>query len=623
MDRFISHLLVLLLVLGCGPQTISARSATRAAPSSSNAHGTRQADKISGELATSLNAALEEEFKRHHLASLCVSVFDRARVTHELCLGQTNREEDAEATLDALYRWGSNSKLFVMLALLKLADAGNISLDDPLLRHVPNFYLRPPAPHHPESATWRLTDITLRSMLTHHSGIPGEYLPAFLTQRPFALGEFPTRIAQLRAQSPTWVAHSYSNLAYTLLGLVVQNVAQQPFAEYMHQVLFTPLNMPSASFEITPQNASRLARSYDAQGLLLPRYQLSMVPAGGLVASTRDMAQFGRIMLNHGQTALGPLVSRRSFDAALTRQNENVALDFDLQQGLAWFINRRPIERVGPTVEHGGSIAGHHSAFLLSLKHGYGVVAVTNSDQGAPAVQQVALAALELFLKHTQRQSSRSSGASPAMRATRSPAAPATSPLELAQWEGYYTSPLGPAELYVRGDRLQTEAFGQKLRLKPTADGSLEIFLHTWAFFDLQPKQIAPLRLRLLHVEERDVIAADTPRGRERLALRFQPRPASETWRRRVGTYIHKYPSGEFPLVPGVRLILDEHHSLFAQVVDHPSAHVSGPGQPLYIIDEQSAVGQGLGRNQATELRFDEAGRLNLMGLWFTRVTQP
>jgi CubicO group peptidase (beta-lactamase class C family) len=618
MDRFIIRLALLAypLLLGCGPHVHSGRASSHTTPSTRDAHKEPTVGKLSRDFSARLSAAVEEEFKRHHLASVCVVVFDRQRIAYELCLGQTNREDDLAATLDVPYRWGSNSKLFVMMSILQLVDAGKIKLDDPLLRHVPNFSLGPPAPHHPESVTWQLTDITLRSMLTHHSGIPGEYLPAFLTQRPFALDEFPARIAQLRAQSPTWVAHSYSNLAYTLLGLVVQNVAQVPFAEYVQTHLFAPLDMQSASFEITDQNAAHLARSYDAQGLLLPRYQLSMVPAGGLIASTRDMVQLGRAVLNHGQTTAGPLVSRQLFAAALTRQNAKVALDFDVQQGLAWFINRRPIQRVGPTVEHGGSIAGHHSAFLLSLEHGYGVLCVTNSDQGAQAVQQLAVSALELALKHSAHKSERKRA-----HAQR-PAVTTVAPPSLVQWEGNYTTPFGPAELFAREDRLETEVFGQQVRLKPTRDGSLEIFLHKWAFFDLQPKQIAPFKLRLVRVEERDVIVADTPRGRERLAVRYQPRPASETWLLRAGTYIPVYPRGDFPLVPGVRLSVTAQDTLLAHVVDGISSTAGAPGQPLYIIDEQSAVGQGLGRNQASELRFDQAGRLNVMGLWLKRVDQ-
>src|SRR6187402_2190577 len=319
-------LLQLLLVQGCGHQAAGAQSSSQAVSPAHDARPEFQSGQLPDGLGRRLNAAVEDEFKRLHLASICLVLFDRQGIVHEVSLGQANREDDVAATLDTPYRWGSNSKLFVMLALLQLVDEGKVSLDDPLLRHVPNFSLQPPSPHHPESATWRLTDITLRSMLTHHSGIPSEYFSAFLSQHPFALAEFPARIAQMHAQSPVWVAHSYSNLAYTLLGLVVQNVAQRPFSEYVRERLFAPLRMQSASFEITAPLATRLARSYDAQGLLLPRYRLSMTPAGGLNASTRDMVQFGRVVLNHGQAEGGPLVTRALFDAALTRQNARVAL---------------------------------------------------------------------------------------------------------------------------------------------------------------------------------------------------------------------------------------------------------------------------------------------------------
>ena len=110
------------------------------------------------------------------------------------------------------------------------------------------------------------------------------------------------RIA-LRASFPAWLVHSYSNLGYTLLGMVVERVSGQRFDAYVRQHLFEPIGMPRASFAWTPDLEKAVAAPYDLNGRRRLLYKTSMKPAGALVASVHEMGAFASALLDEGRTA--------------------------------------------------------------------------------------------------------------------------------------------------------------------------------------------------------------------------------------------------------------------------------------------------------------------------------
>src|SRR5690606_34881966 len=80
-------------------------------------------------------------------------------------------------------------------------------------------------------------------------------------------------------------------------------------------------------------------------------------------------------------------------------QNRGVALDFDAETGLAWFLDPLPTRWFGKNAAHGGGLPHYSSAFMLLPDSKLAVVLVTNSQRGAGAVQQLARRALQLALE--------------------------------------------------------------------------------------------------------------------------------------------------------------------------------------------------------------------------------
>lgn len=165
---------------------------------------------------------------------------------------------------DSQYRIASITKTFTVLGVLYQHAAGNLSLDDPVDQYITEL-------SGPESGVLPWKDITLRSLASQLSGIPcnrTQLLKYFLQKQPlFAPNQRST----------------YSNVAYELLGLVLENVTGLPYEEYMEQAIFKPLNLSSTT----------LSKPSDSHAVLpLGQYFWDVAqgvhsPTGGITAAPR------------------------------------------------------------------------------------------------------------------------------------------------------------------------------------------------------------------------------------------------------------------------------------------------------------------------------------------------
>ena len=149
------------------------------------------------------------------------------------------------------FRMASHSKLFTATAVMQLREQGKLRLDDPVAKYLPWFKVVPAEAEDPP--------ITIEELLTHSSGLPREAGAHWTTF------DFPTR-DELRALLPARVAPfapevrwKYSNLAYSVAGLIVEAVSGQSYADYIQREIFQPLGMNASSVD---KNVSGLAVGY-------------------------------------------------------------------------------------------------------------------------------------------------------------------------------------------------------------------------------------------------------------------------------------------------------------------------------------------------------------------------
>jgi D-alanyl-D-alanine carboxypeptidase len=371
------------------------------------------------------------------------------------------------ATPQTLYRLGSITKTLTATAIVQLRDAGKLSLEDPVTRFLPTFTIGNPFPGAPA--------ITLRHLLTHTSGLPREGALPYWTSH-----EFPTRAELLAAVAgqtlfaPPGESYRYSNLGMGLLGHVIEAASGRPYADYLAEAVFQPLEMSSSTAAPTAEHHERLATPYlrlraDGSRGVFDYYDLgALAAAGNAVSSLEDLARFAALQFRDGPAGGEQILS--GYSLREMQRAQFVQPSWSGGRGLGFAVGR---DADTTFVSHGGWVGGNRTHLLLVPAEKIAVLVLINADDGNPAV--FARKAYDLL--------------APAIARARKPAAPAAAPkVADPAWQKYlgtYTDPWGwETEVLILGGELvlydrdyppAEEPGADITRLKPRPDGSFEM----------------------------------------------------------------------------------------------------------------------------------------------------
>ena len=293
---------------------------------------------------------------------------------------------DKKLAPDSVLHWASVSKPLVAVAIMQLAEAGKLSLDDPVTEHVPYFSMADP----------RAKDITLRQLLTHTAGMPDveDYQWDQPQHDPEALWRWIKEQTDRELLFAPGTDRQYSNIGFELLGLVIEMVAEESFEDYMAAHLFVPMQMRTSSFI-----ASEIPSELRVKGHVgAPERQLAAhypynrrhAPSSTLNSSIVDMANFAMAMLNGGAFGSARILSPESMKE-MWSSAWSWPEDPNRLSGLGWNLG---IPWGGIfAASHGGQDDGFRSFLYLAPARGVGIFMVSN-DENAP-VQLIMRAALE------------------------------------------------------------------------------------------------------------------------------------------------------------------------------------------------------------------------------------
>jgi CubicO group peptidase (beta-lactamase class C family)/D-alanyl-D-alanine dipeptidase len=299
-------------------------------------------------------------------------------------LGFADTGRKIPATPDTIYRVGSVSKLFTDTAIMQLVEKGEIDLDAPVTRYLPQF--------HPNNLFGKA--ITLRELMSHRSG---------LVREP-PLGHYfdssdPTLQATVESLNTTTLIYppgthtKYSNAAIAVVGYLLQQHTGQPFTDYVREAVLKPLGMESSSFVPTPEVHEHLAKAviqtYDGRILPAPTFELGMAPAGCMYSSILDLAKFLNMLFAGGEGKQGRVLKTETLQQMWRPQfvGGNFGIGFHLSQ-----LDGHSL------VGHGGAIYGFATEVQALPQDKLGAVVVTTSDSANAAMTKIANQALRLML---------------------------------------------------------------------------------------------------------------------------------------------------------------------------------------------------------------------------------
>jgi CubicO group peptidase (beta-lactamase class C family) len=297
---------------------------------------------------------------------------------------------------DAVYHWASITKTLTAIAILQLRDQRRLTLDDPIVRYVPEL-------RQVHDGFGPIDDITLRMLLSHSAGFQNPTWP-YSDGRPWEPFE-PTRWDQLVAMMPyqelgfrPGSRFGYSNPAFIYLARVIEALSGDPWAVYVQKNIWTPLGLTESFVGRSPYHlAGRRARSYtvrmDSGGVARteanpPEFDPGItIPNGGWNAPVADLVKYLAFLTHadHGDSALAARydgVLRHATLEEMWRPVVPLAAAGSLEEafGLSFYLYRRGDRTI---VGHTGEQSGFRTFFFLDPASSTAVVGVLNTTNEA------------------------------------------------------------------------------------------------------------------------------------------------------------------------------------------------------------------------------------------------
>jgi CubicO group peptidase (beta-lactamase class C family) len=228
--------------------------------------------------------------KENRLPGAAVGIVHEDKLVWSKGIGFADVRKKRRADTKTLYRIASITKTFTATAIMQLRDAGKLDLDDRAVDYIPEL----------GAASGSLDQLTIRRMLSHESGLQSE--PPGTDWSNVLYESDPdrnlARAADISTTVPPSTQWKYSNLAYQLLGEIVQRVSGMPYQRYVRTKLFSPLKMTATSFDPVPQRLrTRKATGYEPRFLsdeleVAPREHDIFGAEGGLWSCVEDLARW-------------------------------------------------------------------------------------------------------------------------------------------------------------------------------------------------------------------------------------------------------------------------------------------------------------------------------------------
>jgi CubicO group peptidase (beta-lactamase class C family) len=355
-------------------------------------------DKLIAQLEPEINRTLIEG----KIPSATIALISGDQVIWTGAYGQSNLWARTPAVPSTVYLIGSTFKAMATVAMLQLMEQGKFKLDDRVNDYLSDFKIQGEDPAKP---------VTFRHIFTHVSGLPGDFgpIPVWGDGGIPSFEEYFGKSLKL-AQQPM-EKEVYSNMAFTLVGYLVQKLSGVPFKKYMQDNIFKPLEMYNTAFNPRPDMDERLAVPYiydvnTAATTPAERLKAVVWPAGLVYGTVLDQANWLIMNLNGGMFKGKRVISEQALNQMHTLQYEKFKGPVEglwggaeAGFGLTWWVEKRNSEL---HFAHSGSVPGYTAFLLGNRDQKLGFAILTNGNRAHPHLIKLADKALELMKAHSK-----------------------------------------------------------------------------------------------------------------------------------------------------------------------------------------------------------------------------
>lgn len=429
---------------------------------------------------------IEQEMDDSDVTGLSIALVDDQKLVWSAGFGYSDVENKVTATADTPYRMGSIAKIITASAAMQMAERGQVDIDQPLSHYLPGFSFK--------SRFSSNEPVTPRNIMTHHSGLPSNYLNGMTTSPPPYFASLVDVVKNEYAAYPPNYIFAYSNLGMTLLGAALEQRSGKPYAAYIADNFFQPLGMESSYFSAEPP-----IKGYKDGELSMP-LPLRDLPSGGLVSSVSDLGNFLMMVFAGGKYNDQQIMHPETLQEMLRPQNNAIPLDLDLRMGLGWMLSSFDDRHGIVSAGHGGSLLDFHSMLLALPDRKLGVIVASNSATSMGMVNKVADEALRSMLETKF-------GIAPAVKEHKDTESDTPLPQStLDAYTGYFDTVVGLVKVSNQSGDLNAEVMGHTFTLPPQNDGWLGIKYKLLGMVPVSVSALDHIRLNLDRIDGREVL---------------------------------------------------------------------------------------------------------------------
>jgi CubicO group peptidase (beta-lactamase class C family) len=309
--------------------------------------------------------------------AVSVAVIRNFKIDWARAWGVKDVKTGEAASVDTLFQAASISKPVAAMASLRAVQDGRFALDQDINTILKSWKL----PARPSSSG---EIVTPRTLMSHTSGTDDGFgFPGYLPDAPRPTivqildGVPPSNRGSVRVGRPPMTGFKYSGGAVMIQQLALTDVIGKPFPQIMRETVLGPIGMTNSTYEqpLPPDWQSRAAHAHDSSGQAMNAawHVYPEHAAAGLWTTPTDLAKFA---IEVQQTLAGrstKVLSRTMAQEMVTPVGVGpFAVGFTIsKEGEGWYFS------------HGGSNAGFRCDLIAHRSKGYGVVIMTNGDNGA------------------------------------------------------------------------------------------------------------------------------------------------------------------------------------------------------------------------------------------------
>ncbi|MCO6451399.1 MAG: alpha/beta fold hydrolase [Caldilineales bacterium] len=331
-----------------------------------------------------IEALVEKTMMNNYLPGLAIGIVKDGEVVYAEGFGVGNVEEENPVTTQSLFNVGHVTNLFTAAAVMQLVEQGLVDLDAPVTDYLPYFSLDDP----------RFTDIIVRQLLAHTSGLPGVGIEVDAEWKRMGHDNPDNEEGALERlvrglddvtllADPGGTETMFSNISYDTLGDIIAKVSGQSYEDYMTANILEPLGMDQSTFILDDADAALLTTAYqrDAATNELSEWgffpsNMQHNPAIGLISNVDDMTKWAAALLNGGELN-GVRILQADTVAEMWSPTSHMGWGGIFQDfGTGWAVADVDGHRLGWMV---GDVPGQISNIALAPDEDIAVVTMVNS----------------------------------------------------------------------------------------------------------------------------------------------------------------------------------------------------------------------------------------------------